>query len=177
VTEGLHSLRAAAIVELREKKTEKGRAIITVSAPDSFRIEIKGPFGTTSALITGNGSGLTFASRGKRESFAPLDPRLPLKVRPRELVALLLGSTHIPARQGTTAVTKKITGGRQVTIRDENSRPLYSATMRDYRVQNGVSLPFNITIEGKDYKLIVKYLHVDINPYIKKITSQETNPE
>lgn len=166
LTTGLHSIKATAIVEFTHKSTEKGRAVIVASTPDSFRIAIKGPLGTTGALIIGNAKGLTFVRRGESTSYSPDDPRIPFNIRAPELVSLLLDNKNLSAEGNVSFTREDINGGKSVT-KNRDGIVLYRALMTDYRQIDGFSIPFTISIGGGGYKLLIKYLRVSINPEIK----------
>ncbi len=165
---GLRSLEATAIIELRWRRTEKGRALITAASPDYFSIEIYGPLGIRAAVIKGDSRGLVFSGGGKEETLAADDPRLPIDIRPEELVSLLLGSAGQRTRSGTTARVDKLPGGNAVTVRLKDGRVLYRATMKDFQPEGKYSIPRYISIEGGGFKLIVKYRRININPEMKK---------
>lgn len=174
-TRTINSIKAKAIVEFTRQDTEKGRAIITVNNPDSFQIVIKGPLGTTAALISGSKENLTFLWRGKLTTFLYDDPRLPFNIRASEIVSLLLGAKNFPPRQDHNFETRDLPDGRSITKRVNNDL-LYRAVMRDYRViSDDNRLPFNISIKGKGYKLLVKYLNVDINTEVNNSYSKTTS--
>ncbi len=163
---GIKTLRAAAVVEFTNKSTEKGRALITISSPDLFRIEIKGPIGITTALITGSKDSITLLYRGESTTYTPGENKsLPLNIRAAELVSLLLGSRDFPPRDNKGFETQALPRGRVITRRI-NNHLLYRATMSDYKTISGVHLPYTISVEGEDYKLLVKYTKVNVNPEI-----------
>ncbi len=161
------SIKAAAIVELTKNTTEKGRALIYASSPDSFKIVIRGPLGTTGALIIGNKKGLTLVSRGNSTSYKPDDARIPLNISAVELVSLLLGKEKLAAEADASFEIQNIPGGKSVTKRRKGVI-LYRAAMTKYQRVEGFYLPFAISIDGGGYKLLVKYIKVNINPEIKK---------
>ncbi|MFQ5479939.1 MAG: hypothetical protein ACE5DW_01525 [Thermodesulfobacteriota bacterium] len=164
--ESIKTLKATAIVEFTNIKTEKGRALITVNTPDSFRIEIKGPLGVTTALISGNGDSITFLYRGESTTYKAGDARLPLRIRAAELVSMLLGAEDFPPRNDRSFTTENLPNGRSITRRFDNDL-LYMAYMSDYRPVAGASLPYTISIEGRGYKLLIKYINVDLKTVTK----------
>jgi len=166
LTEGLHSIKASAVVELTKEQTEKGRAFILASNPDSFNIEIKGPFGITIARITGNKKGLTLLRKGKSTTYRPDDARIPLNIIAVEFVSLLMGKENLDSGNDASFEIKKIPGGKIIT-KHKNGVILYRATMTQFHNIEGFSLPFAIAIKGGGYTLLVKYVSVDINPKIK----------
>lgn len=173
-THGISSIKATAIVEFTKEDTEKGRAVISVSKADTFRIEIKGPLGTTVARISGSRDDLTFLWRGEKRTFSRDDPRLPFNIRAVELASLLLGKKDFPPGDGNEFETRELPEGR-IIIKRINNKLLYRVVMKDYRLISGHSLPFNITVEGGGYKLLVKYIKVDINPEIDNSYSKRAH--
>ncbi len=167
ISTNLHSIKAAAIVELRAEKNNKGRAIILASAPDAFKITIKGPIGTTLASISGNKDGLTFSGGGNSAHYGPGDKRIPLKITAAEFVSLLLGKENLPAGKGITFKIQDAEGGKSIT-KYQNAAVLYHASLRDYHIVDGFYIPFAVSIDGGEYKLLIKYIKAKANFKINK---------
>jgi len=171
ISADLHSIKAAAIVELTAKESQKGRAIILASAPDAFKITIKGPIGTTIASISGNKEGLTFSGKGETTNYGPYDKRIPLKITAAEFVSLLLGNENLPAGKGITFKIQDAQGGESIT-KYQNTDILYHAALRDYHTVDGFYIPFTISIDGGKYKLLIKYIKAKANFKINKNLSK-----
>jgi len=171
ISTDLHSIKAAAIVELTTQKSKKGRAIILASAPDAFRITIKGPIGTTIASISGNKKVLTFSGGGKSANYGPYDKRIPLKITAAEFVSLLLGNENLPAGKGITFKIQDAEGRKSIT-KYQNTEILYHASLKDYRIIDGFYIPFEISINGGKYKLLIKYIKAKANFKMNKNLSK-----
>ncbi len=160
------SLSAKANVTLRETGL-KGRANIFVQSPDSFRIEVLGPFDKIMALIVSDGRGFSIFD-GKTFKFhdLTLEP-YPLKFKPEDMVSFLMGSLSV----------EKLSANFMVEFDEENFtyniRPLeeedLSAKLSNYREVGGAAVPFSILIDFNNEELDIEYKSVEINPRLDKV--------
>lgn len=165
------SIRAEALVELEKGTPLSGRASIFVKSPASFRIEVKGPLGSSVASFISDGKEISIFSEGVQRIYGPEDPDMPYPLKPEELVLVLLGvnAGQLPAGYKVTADTEgHITGfsGFKDGVRE------FSAAMSDFKAVDGVVLPFTIRIETGPKNgtriLKIRYTKIEINPDIKE---------
>lgn len=160
------SLTAIARVTLRETGL-KGRANIFVQSPDSFRIEVLGPFDKIVALIVSDGLGFSIFD-GKTFKFhdLTLEP-YPLKFKPEDMVSFLMGSLSVEKLSRDFFVEfDKENFTYSITPLDEDD---LSAKLSNYREVDGAAVPFSILIDFNNEKLNIEYKSVEINPELDKV--------
>lgn len=155
------AIRAEALVEMEEpgKDSVKGRAVILVKRPASFRMDISGPFGAT-ASIAGAGAEITVFSEG---SFKTYPPGGPFPASPEDIVSALLGIEPPSSRESAVYVTSRDESGRPSRIvRLEDGRAAFSSAMKDYRTVSGFEVPFSIEIESpQSGRISIRYNSVE----------------
>ncbi|MBI5234052.1 MAG: hypothetical protein HY880_06840 [Deltaproteobacteria bacterium] len=167
------SMSASAIVELAraEGASLKGRANVLVKSPDLFRIEVRGPFNQTIALVIGNGSDTVFFSNGavKRNSF-PFDAS--------ETVNLLLGRWDIAVKNGSglRIIEKKdgqITKVEYFFKSADIGAPGYPSSawvevsFSDYKeITDTLFFPLTVSIETDRERLDISYVSIELNSEI-----------
>jgi len=162
------TLRASAVVEMKRNFTIAGRASILVKAPDSFRIEVTGPFGQTAMLLASDGERLYSSSDGKIKEFLWDDPDIPYSFEAEEAVSFLTGSPRPrEAQLGPGATEARDNWGRlKEYTKTAEGRPELKATLGDYRDINGAHIPFLIRIEDGRRTLTIRYTEAEVNPQI-----------
>lgn len=144
------TLMAEAIVEMDRTLPASGKARIYAQGPDSFRIEVKGPFGQVVALFASDGYTLHTFVDGVERYYPVGSPEAPLPFPSSGIVSVLMGTDLKPLKdagfeieadgQGRPAKAVKQSkgaGGGAVTV-------LFS----DYRKTGGFEVPFEISIQG-----------------------------
>lgn len=155
------AIRAEALVEMKEpgKDSVKGRAVILVKRPSSFRMDISGPFGAAAA-IAGAGAQITVFSEGSFETYQPGGP---FPASPEDIVSTLLGIEPTSLKESAVYVTSRDESGRPSRIvRLEDGRAAFSSAMKDYRTVSGFEVPFDIEIESpQSGRLSIRYSSVE----------------
>lgn len=182
-----YALRATAVVEFNSDKSVKGRAYITVTSPDAFKVEILTPFGTPAAVMMSDGVTLSMLKDGKVESYPWTDDRIPYDFTSSDLVSILLG--HAPF--DLSNVDGWEPGGMVTVVTDTDDRGVYNVTtdiagnvteitktvdglitltaeMSELKKIDGFVLPHRISIRDSGKTLDINYKGVEINPELKK---------
>lgn len=160
------SMRASATVELVMAGREplKGRAIVLAKDPDLFRIEVRGPFNQTLALVTGNGRDVVFFSNGtaKRGGF-PLDAS--------EAAGFLLGRPGVvAAKEGSgLRVVEEENGLITMVEKSAGNAILFRVSFSDYKeMADAVFFPLTLTIETARERIGISYTSIELNPEMEE---------
>ena len=160
------SLRAEASVQIDRPVPISGRAVVLAQRPGSFRIEVRGPFGSTMALILSDGRTIYLLSGGKSKRYSKEDPGVPYSFKPEEAVAYLTGNGPVAAECGCE-VSKDAYGRTSKVVKSENGSPVLTVTLAEYRAVDGAEVPFDIKIANKKETLRIKYTAVEVNPVLE----------
>ncbi len=158
-----HGLKAEAVVEIKKNLLLRGHAHILVSAPDLFRIQVLGPFGSTMALFVSDGRTLYVFSGSREKEYPWNDPSFPYSFRAEDVVSSLLGEP--PAGALEKSGYKVTSGGGSIKVTEmKDGKTALTVSMSDFRMVSGVRLPFDILIEDRRGALRIKYSSVEIDP-------------
>jgi outer membrane lipoprotein-sorting protein len=166
-------IRAEAIVEIKSDKTLRGRAVILAKKPDSFRIEVLGPFGRLIALLLSDGDDLTVFANGGLKTYKWNDPALPYQFTSEEFVSFLLGkndwaSPNPDASAGSTyKITRNESGNIANLVKFKKGSPILSVGMSDYKAASGYVVPHRISLKDSRRTLSIRYTGIEINPEIR----------
>ncbi|MBI5237872.1 MAG: hypothetical protein HY887_05555 [Deltaproteobacteria bacterium] len=154
------AIRAEALVEMKEpgKDSVKGRAVILVKRPASFRMDISGPFGIA-ASIASAGADITVFSEGSFKTYKPGG----YPVSPEDIVSALLGIEPPSFKESAVYITSLDSSGRPSRIvRLEDGRAAFNSAMKDYRPVSDFEVPFNIEIESpQSGRVSIRYNSVE----------------
>ncbi len=161
------ALRAEATVEFKRGMPLRGKALIIAKAPDSFRIEVLGPFRSTMALLVSDGETLYVFSGAEEKEYRWKDPDFPYPFRAEDVVSSLLGAASRDLSNGDYIYSADKDGHIEKVVKLKDGEPVLTVEMSDYRVVSGARLPFAISIEDKKGALLINYSTVEIDPVIK----------
>lgn len=175
------SIRAKAVVQMKKTLSVKGRAVILARSPDSFRIEVFGPFGHTAALLASDGSSLFTITEDGPESYDRHKADLPYSLEPEDIVSFLLGNPRVGVEARADVEAGRDDNGRlRVFTRTFEGRPSLKVMLDDYREVSGAHIPYRITMDDGDKTLVITYREVEVNPPLEDELFQigtETAPE
>jgi hypothetical protein len=156
------TLRVEGHVEV-EGRDLGGRAVIVVKAPEYARIDLLGPLRRVAAVIVTGPDGLSFYSNGDTVHYSWDDPLLPYSLRPGELVSILTGTAEAGDYQGSGTDAE---GNVTVLTRPVRGPSVLKVLFDDWRVVDGVALPFSIDIDDGRERLRIGYSSVDMDPVV-----------
>ncbi len=166
----------------------KGRASLTIKSPDLLRVEIYGVMGQILTVVTGDSNDCKVYRKGLIKKCNWNEPELSGLLTPSNLVPILLGKgelafkdsterqssldgygrlTRIIANPASTA-NHETTNPRTTTkdlTKPEQRRPV-TVTIGDYRIVEGLRVPFSFTLEGRGDLLTINYYTLRPNPQI-----------
>ncbi len=166
-------IRAEAVIEIKNDKTLRGRAVILAKKPDSFRIEVLAPFGRLIALLLSDGDNLTVFANGGLKTYRWDDPALPYSFTSEEFVSFLLGKNDwTPQNPGASAggayeITRGASGNIANLVKFKEGSPILSVSMSDYKAASGYVLPYRISLKDSRRTLSIRYTGIEINPEIR----------
>lgn len=175
----IESLKAGGVVTVKRGISLTGRATVLVQRPASFRIEVSGPFGQTVALLISDGETFYIYSNGEEQAMRWDDPLMPYPVKAAELVSLMTGAAGLTAAgkvaqstdmEGAAIEIEKTGSFEEGTVKKiEKTGPdgaPFEVVLSDYRIDSGISVPFNIKLIRGIEELTIKYSTVEINAAI-----------
>lgn len=158
------SIRAEAVVVFKRLVDLSGRAVITAEGPDKFRIEVRGPFNHTAALLVSDGKSFFSHIGGSTEVNDWGDPRLPYSFSSSEIVSFLLGS---PAGKEAEDRGFEVSKEAERTIfKRPRKEGALKVELSDFRSIGTLRIPYRIEIEDGKRRLSVRYSSVEVNPEI-----------
>lgn len=166
------SLRAKATVIIKKagERALKGNAIIVAARPNLFRIEVRGPFRQTVALMLSDGEQIYLFREGLADRYPSTGPHNPFPFTGDELVNFLMGSSdesRFPKERGYSIEHDE--NGHIIALTKENGSPVpLLVRLKDFRVVSGVDFPFSVSIENDGEELRVLYGNIEFNPDIDK---------
>lgn len=161
----VESLKASGVVIVKKGISMAGRATVLVQRPGSFRIEVSGPFGQTIVLLISDGESFYIYSNGGEQTMRWDDPLMPYPIKAQELVSVLIGAADPATEDGVTQTRDaegRVTGLKKA---GPDGAP-FEVTLDDYRITNGITLPFDIKLTRGIEELTIKYSDVEINAAI-----------
>ncbi len=166
-------IRAEAVVEITNGKRLRGRAVILAKKPDSFRVEILGPFGRLIAMLLSDGDDLTVFTNGGLKTYKWSDPALPYPFTSEEFVSFLLGKNDWASPNpgasagGTYKITWNESGNIANLVKFKEGSPILNVSMSDYKAASGYVLPYRISLEDGRRTLGIRYTRIEVNPTLR----------
>ncbi len=158
------SIRAEAVVVFNRLIDLSGRAVITAEAPDKFRIEVRGPFNQTAALLVSDGKSFFSHIGGSTEIKDWDDPRLPYSFSSSEIVSFLLGSPADKEAEDRGFEVSK--DPKRTVFKRPRKEGALKVELSDFRNIGTLRIPYRIEIEDGKRRLIVRYSSVEVNPEV-----------
>lgn len=185
-----------AMLRFSSKQTGlKGRAALTIKSPDLIRVEIYGVMGKILTVVAGDSNECKVYKKGIIRKCNWNEPELSGLLTPRNLVPILLGKgelafrdskerqsssdgygrlTRIVASLNTTTASREATkASRGATSKDYQSaeqREPVKITIGDYRIIEGLRVPFSFVLDGRGDLLTINYYTLRPNPEIRPST-------
>ncbi|MCK4846989.1 MAG: hypothetical protein KAS88_04895 [Deltaproteobacteria bacterium] len=158
MTESTEALRVAA--KITADKGIGAKAVITAKTPDLIRVEVYGAMRRLVVVVTGDEGRCEFFKDGAVKACGwedgSIDSELGYLPNPKTLVPFLLNT------KGTSPLSVEVGSGEGLTLR--------LSTNEYIDLDNGLSLPMNISIENPNGRLTIDYREMEINP----ITDEST---
>ncbi|TAN63263.1 hypothetical protein EPN18_02935 [bacterium] len=179
-----NSIAAEAVISITGDKPVSGRALILAKSPAYFRIDVKGAFGATAALLVSDAKSITISSGGNTSVYAKgqNNPYIPYGFTPDELVTLLLGAKNVDTASIKTTfkdfdVTTDANGNIIALKKQGDGEQNFNLLLSDFKNTSGASFPSSITIEDGYKTISIRYTKIEVNPDISNDSFAVPAPE
>ncbi len=170
-----------AMLRFSSKQTGlKGRASLTIKSPDLIRVEIYGIMGQILTVVAGDSNDCKVYKKGVIKECTWNEPELSGLLTPRNLVPILLGKGELAFRDSAERQSSLDGYGRLTRIianpettallattknrpNPEQIKPV-KITIGDYRIVDGLRVPFSFVLDGKGDLLTINYYTLQPNP-------------
>ncbi len=162
----------------------KGRAALTIKSPDLIRVEIYGVMGQILTVIAGDSNDCKVYSKGIIKECNWDEPELSGLLTPQNLVPILLGKGELAFKDsaqrqssldGYGRLTRIIASPKATRVGLGTNKKNYQRawqrepvkiTIGDYRIVDGLRVPFSFNLDGKGGQLTINYYTLQTNPEI-----------